>query len=640
MVVVVGYQSAIDNLTPGVLTENNGVWTGSQVPTHDVVVGAAGSTLTGVAPSSTSGVALISQGASSNPAFGTTVVAGGGTGVTSATAYSVICGGTTSTGAFQPLASVGSSNQVLTSNGAGALPSFQSVSASGAIITITGNSGGAEAPLAGNFTIVGTGSITAVGSASTETIQLTGLTNHAVLVGAGTATMTNVAPSVTSGVPLISQGSSSDPAFGTAVVAGGGSGVTSFTTYAPICGGTTTTGSLQSATTGLATSGFVLTSNGNAALPSFQTVAASGAITTITGNSGGAEVPSAGNFNILGTGSITSVGTSNTETVQLTGLTNHNVLVGAGTDTITKVAPSSTSGVPFISNGASSDPSFGTAVVAGGGTGITTTTAYAPICGGTTSTGSLQAATTGLSTSGFVLQSNGSSTLPSFVTPSGLSLSRFSQVKQTVLISNTTYTPTAGMAYVGVLAIGGGGGGGGCASTAGGQFATASGGGAGGYSIKLFTAGAIGASQTVTIGASGAGGAAGNNSGSSGGNTTLGALMAGNGGSGGVGGSAQSTVYIQAGGAGGSSSGGDYFVAGSPGGMGITLAAAGSFIGGSGGNSIIGGGAANAVGSAGINAVANTGSGGGGASSGPSSAAVGGGNGAAGTMILLEYIAT
>ena len=52
-------------------------------------------------------------------------VADGGTGVASSTAYAVLCGGTTSTAAIQSIASVGSSGYVLTSNGAGALPSFQ-----------------------------------------------------------------------------------------------------------------------------------------------------------------------------------------------------------------------------------------------------------------------------------------------------------------------------------------------------------------------------------------------------------------------------------------------------------------------------------------------------------------------------------
>jgi hypothetical protein len=49
----------------------------------------------------------------------------GGTGLSSATAYAVLCGGTTSTSAFQSIAGVGSSGQVLTSNGASALPTFQ-----------------------------------------------------------------------------------------------------------------------------------------------------------------------------------------------------------------------------------------------------------------------------------------------------------------------------------------------------------------------------------------------------------------------------------------------------------------------------------------------------------------------------------
>ena len=85
------------------------------------------------------------------------------------------------------------------------------------------------------------------------------------------------------------------------------------TTYAPLCGPASSPGAAQSASTGLSTSGFVLTSTGSSSLPIFQAVSASGAITTITGNSGGAESPSAGNFNILGTGSITVAGSANTE---------------------------------------------------------------------------------------------------------------------------------------------------------------------------------------------------------------------------------------------------------------------------------------------------------------------------------------
>lgn len=59
----------------------------------------------------------------------------GGTGRTSATAYSVICGGTTATGAYQSVASVGAAGEVLTSNGAGALPTWQASGSSSPLTT-------------------------------------------------------------------------------------------------------------------------------------------------------------------------------------------------------------------------------------------------------------------------------------------------------------------------------------------------------------------------------------------------------------------------------------------------------------------------------------------------------------------------
>lgn len=52
-------------------------------------------------------------------------VANGGTGNTTFTAYSVILAGTTATGVFQNVTGLGTSGDVLTSNGAGAIPSWQ-----------------------------------------------------------------------------------------------------------------------------------------------------------------------------------------------------------------------------------------------------------------------------------------------------------------------------------------------------------------------------------------------------------------------------------------------------------------------------------------------------------------------------------
>jgi hypothetical protein len=62
---------------------------------------------------------------------GTVPVDQGGTGLATTTAYSVVFTGTTATGNFQASAGPGTSGHVLTSNGAGALPTFQALPASG-----------------------------------------------------------------------------------------------------------------------------------------------------------------------------------------------------------------------------------------------------------------------------------------------------------------------------------------------------------------------------------------------------------------------------------------------------------------------------------------------------------------------------
>lgn len=84
----------------------------------------------------------------------------------------------------------------------------------GAVTTLTGNSGAARPPTAGNINVVGTGSITVAGAASTLTAQLTGLTNHALQVGAGTATLTQLATGSV-GQVLQSGGAGGDPTWST-----------------------------------------------------------------------------------------------------------------------------------------------------------------------------------------------------------------------------------------------------------------------------------------------------------------------------------------------------------------------------------------------------------------------------------------
>lgn len=75
-------------------------------------------------------------------------VADGGTGRSSHTAYAVLCGGTTTTTAQQSIASVGSSGQVLTSNGAGALPTFQSLDVGSTLAGMAAGDVGSSAYLA------------------------------------------------------------------------------------------------------------------------------------------------------------------------------------------------------------------------------------------------------------------------------------------------------------------------------------------------------------------------------------------------------------------------------------------------------------------------------------------------------------
>jgi hypothetical protein len=81
--------------------------------------GTGASTLTGV---------LLGNGTSAITAESPLSVSKGGLGVTSLTAYGVVCAGTTKTAAVQSI-SPGTTNYVLMSNGAAALPSFQDANA-------------------------------------------------------------------------------------------------------------------------------------------------------------------------------------------------------------------------------------------------------------------------------------------------------------------------------------------------------------------------------------------------------------------------------------------------------------------------------------------------------------------------------
>lgn len=202
-----------------------------------------------------------------------------------------------------------------------------------------------------------------------------------------------------------------------------------------------------------------------------------------------------------------------------------------------------------------------------------------------------------------------------------------------------TYTPTSGMKYCLVEAVGGGGGGGGCTSGAGSQ-GIGGGGGGGGYSKAVFSAATIGVNQTVTIGAAGSAGTAGN-TGGTGGTTSLGALLTCTGGAGGT--ATNSTAGGSAvGGVGGSGSGGNVNINGQKGGVGTSTLASTNTINGSFGGSSPGGlgmGAAPVVTGSSSNGISGNGYGAGGSgglSSGASSAT--GGAGTAGIVIVTEFL--
>jgi hypothetical protein len=86
--------------------------------------------------------------------------------------------------------------------------------------------------------------------------------------------------------------------------------------------------------------------------------------------------------------SFTTLGVSGGGT-GLAAATAHYLLFGNGTSALTLLAPSSTTGIPLVSQGSSADPAYSTAVVAGGGTGITSATAGYLLIGN--GTGALQA---------------------------------------------------------------------------------------------------------------------------------------------------------------------------------------------------------------------------------------------------------
>ena len=206
-------------------------------------------------------------------------------------------------------ATSGSDGQLLISSSVG-VPTWANITSLGGTIAITNGhhtinletntdvaitynaDAGSATPAAGALTLAGGTGITTSGAGSTVTFNLTSpvtvahggtsstsLTQYNVLVGNNTSAISTIAPSATSGVPLISQGAASNPAYGTAVVAGGGTGATTLTSHGVLVGAGT------SAVSGLTagTNGQVLIGS-TGANPAFSTLTSSdGSVTFTTG---------------------------------------------------------------------------------------------------------------------------------------------------------------------------------------------------------------------------------------------------------------------------------------------------------------------------------------------------------------------
>jgi hypothetical protein len=153
------------------------------------------------------------------------------------------------------------------------------ISASAIVATTYTADSGSAVPSANNINLLGSGSITTSGAAATITTQLTGLTNHAVLVGAGTSTITKL--TVGSNGQVLIGATGADPAFATI----------------------TSTDSSITFTTGANTLDMVVAGGSSVGK-------------TITGDSGGALSPSSGNWNILGRSGNKTSGSGATLTIK------------------------------------------------------------------------------------------------------------------------------------------------------------------------------------------------------------------------------------------------------------------------------------------------------------------------------------
>lgn len=247
---------------------------------YNIQSGNASNSLNQIAPTATSGVPLISQGSSSQPVFGTAVVQGGGTGLTSATQGDLLYASAANT--LLQLAKDTNATRYLSNTGTTNNPAWAQVAlATGVSGTLPLANGGTNA----NLTASNGGIFY---STSTAGAILSGTATAGQLLRSGSSTAptwtTSTYPTTNAVSTLLYASSANTMAAlataNSAILNTNGSGVPSLAT-SPSVSGTITAGTGLTATTGAitASAGNVVVTAGNLTLPNTNSGGTNGVIT-------------------------------------------------------------------------------------------------------------------------------------------------------------------------------------------------------------------------------------------------------------------------------------------------------------------------------------------------------------------------
>ncbi|MES2875445.1 MAG: hypothetical protein V4708_17105 [Bacteroidota bacterium] len=304
------------------------------------------------------------------------------------------------------------------------------------LATLTGDSGGIITPVANNITLAGGNNISTVGTPGIITFSVTGTTNHSVLIGNSSGSLTSVANGTTGQVLTAVTGA--DPIW----TAGGGSAVETINANSGSATPVANAVTINGGTTGLTT-----TASGS-------TVSLTGILIPANGGTGNANTGTSGQI-LIGDGTkyVSSAPTSGTGIV---------VGLGAGTMTVSTsallTAPTSSGTATVSSNaitftgasGITTSASGSTVTITGsGGTVTAISVATANGFAGSSSGGATPALTLSTTITG-VLTGNGTAISGSAVTNHGVVIGAASNAVSTtsvgatgtVLIGNTGADPT------------------------------------------------------------------------------------------------------------------------------------------------------------------------------------------------------